>query len=71
MVRKLSIEQQIESVLPKNMTNVPIIINESNFDDSDRKAYLIYITEMKTDVRQINMTNRTLYIEGTLPRLEE
>ena len=53
------------------MTNVPIIINESNFDDSDRKAYLIYITDMKTDVRQINMTNRTLYIEGTLPRLEE
>lgn len=45
---------------------------DSFFGDGDRKGYLLYETEVKTDANRLQAyTNQTLYLDATMPRIEE
>ena len=71
MVRTLPIERQIETILPRSMSMVPIEI-DAFAGEGDRKAFLVYHTEVMADAARLrSYTNGTLYIEATLPRITE
>lgn len=43
---------------------------DSFFGDGDRKAFLIYVTEIKIDAARLKAyTDHVLYIDSTIPRL--